>query len=370
MSLSRRSRWLISAAAAVTITTGAWSVDRARQHRADRDQALRLARQIASQAEGLILPARMEGRKDPLGWAAGILNQGSEPRAAQVSKIKAAAGEPQESVSFDPARGELEYRRTLVSEDRSGLSIRVAVPYAGFLGARSRAANDALLACLVAAIALVGGLLWDRRRAAEVSTAQSNLPARPVDLVGPAVQAVTGEIRLMLTRLSVNIREMVREAQNLAVSAGRSRESVSALRDGIHAEIEHMREGREAIQELEQIALLAETAALNLVIEAGRLGLDGKQASVLSEELHRLVQRIRKLGGQADTRVSDLEKKLEPWSTDADLAFHAYDDVFRATQAMDTHIRNTTETLLGQAKLIQSIQKTSSGGGSSSDDKR
>jgi hypothetical protein len=93
------------------------------------------------------------------------------------------------------------------------------------------------------------------------------------------------------------------------------------------------------------------------VIEAARLGPEGQHLSGAAEQLYKLVQRMRKQNQANEGTMARIEVQLEPWATDADLAFQSYEDVFRATGAMDGHIRKTTETLLAQAKMIQGLNQ-------------
>jgi hypothetical protein len=166
------------------------------------------------------------------------------------------------------------------------------------------------------------------------------------------------ETKSLLTQMGVHIREMVRQANLLTQNAAQSRAQLGALRERIHAGLREMREARRAMRDGDQALIQAEVLALNLVIEAARVGGErGEAVAEMAERLQRLIQKASRVQSRNSAVLARLEAQTEPMATDADLAWHASEPVFQASQAMDEHIRKTTETLIGQAKLVQEVNK-------------
>ena len=330
----------------------AWWVDHSvSMHRAE-EVSLRWARQIGAQAESLMTTARERHELDPLRWAVTVLSQGTENRAYRISRVQAVENGTEKS-SFDPQTGTLEWTRVMIAE--SGAAVRVQIPgeYLGFLGARGKLQNDLQL---IALFMLCWMGLWAMASMLGPSVSAPGVSATKSDpALKDKVLTFVREAKALLTQLGLNIREMLKQAQHLAKSASKSREVVGNLRQRIHSGIEEMRDARSALKEAEQAITQAEVNALNLVIEAARLGDTGRHLSTMVEDFHRTIRKVRTLTQKGEGAVGRLELQIEPWATDADEAYHSYDAVFEATQNMDEHIRKTTESLIGQAKLIQSM---------------
>ncbi len=328
---------------AVLVTALTTAVDRQRSGVHQAREALFWSRQVAAQAEGMFLAARQKGERDPIGWATSFLTQGTEPRAMRIVKFQADSGGLPENYDYRREAGQFEFQKVFTPEDGYGVKITIQLPYVGFLGAKSRFAGDAaaFFFCVASFCLLFAGAMW-------------KWGPKPDFRIKALIRVWLGEFKTVLTQLGVHIREMVREAQNLAVAAAKSKSATGELRDRIHGGINDLREGREALKEAVQSAAHAEAKALNIAIEASKLG-EGSSLGALAEDLHRLVQKIRKLSQTGEACLGRVEVGMEPLATDADLAFHSYEDVFRATNEMDGHIRKTTETILGQARMMQSL---------------
>ena len=307
------------------------------------ESAVSLARQVASQAEGLAFAARERGESDPLRWAAGFLSQGADPRVVRVTKTELPSGAPNEGTQIDLEQGALELTRLTLPEQQIGLKVHVRLEVPGFLGAHAKWSSD--LRFIFVALALAGFLFfllyrifgpWDGS----------------VDFRGLAMVWVR-DAKGLLIQLGLHVREMVREAQNIAVAAAKSRDAVGALRQRLHGEICEIDGVRKAHKSLVQASTHGEVLALNLVLETQQLGEQGKRLGKMAEELHRYFQTVRHLGQKGESAAACLQLVLEPVVTDADMAFHAFEDVFRNTQGMDGHIRGAREAMIAQAKLIQ-----------------
>lgn len=333
---------------ALAATLAAYWADSAQSNRSQQETALRWARQISSQAEGMAFAARMKNESDPIAWAVQYLAQGMEPRIMRISKLTQAPGQGKETYELDPKTFVFSYSRVFLPETGQGVSIYIQMPYLGFLGARSRLAQDAMV-ILFFALTLGLVLLIQRRPAAAAQADDAALAEfREIALTG------IGEAKALLRQQGYQIRDLVREAQNLAVAASKSRDSLKALRDRLHGGINQARSRQRFLKELESSAQIAEVLALNLVLEASR---SGAPSAPSAEELHRLIQKMKRASSGMGQALHRLELELEPVAADADQAFHSYDEVFKSTQGMDAHIDKTRETLMGQARQIQEFNQ-------------
>jgi hypothetical protein len=337
----------LAAAAAGVLRVG----DVERRWAQTEDAALRLARQVATQAEGMAMAAQEKGEADPLRWTANLLSQGNEPRVLKVRKVAfepmgAALKPGSESVRTDREQLQLEYSRVVRSEDTTGFKIQVRVDPVGFLGTPTRLQADlALLGAFVLFWAFFFTMLRPLSR-----------PPKGDDETALQALAFTADFKQLLVALGAHVREMVRETQNQVMASSRSRGYVQSLRDRVHAHVKGVHDLRNQSRDLIKEGQKAETVALNLVIEASKMGDKGKPLGKMAEELHRYVQSLRKQGEQGENVALNLELELEPIATDADQAFHSFEDLPRSAQSLDQSIRKSTESLIAQAKLVASAK--------------
>lgn len=148
--------------ASVVFTTAVYFFDRAQNQNHDADEALRWAKQVASQVEGMSFLARAEGDgkggkiKDPLGHSIDILTQGQMPRAMRLSKIPVEDQNQPELFAIEEnlstGRSEwaasprvLKFRKLILAEEGLGVLVQIPLPFRGFLGARVRWHQDVFL---------------------------------------------------------------------------------------------------------------------------------------------------------------------------------------------------------------------------------
>jgi hypothetical protein len=344
MGVSRRAKILRCVMGAALLTAAAYFADARSSANSTQDSALRWARQIASQAEGMVFAARQKGEDDPVAWAVGYLTQGTEPRVMRITRWQGPVGESLEDFTLDAAAGLFVFNKVFSPEDGAGVRIQIQTEPTGFLGTHGTWLGDLYIAVF---FALSLGSLLALFGAPQVVEFED---------VRPQIRAWLKDAKGVLIQLGVHIREMVREAQNLAVAAQASRGSLEQLRERIHGGIREVRDARTSLNEAEHATLIAEVLALNLMIAAEKSGDDSTRGlGETAEELHRSIQKVRKLHFKSDAFMGKVELGLEPMATDADLAYHAYDGVFGSAEKMQAHIKKTTETLLGQAKMIQNL---------------
>lgn len=339
-------KWMLISgglAIAAMLTAGAyfWNVGAAEE--AQRESLTHLARQVSSQVENLALVARQRGERDPYVWAAERLAQAPEPRVMRVSASRGEPGALSEALESTADPLVLAYTRVLSAQDGMGVKVLLARSYVGFLGATTRAGSDLGVAlCFLLIFWSLCGPVVLRKPQSDSSDVKEMTRIWLRDAKG------------ILAELGVHIREMIRSAHSLTLAAAKSHSSVDELRSRVHGEIEEVRQLRRALKETIETAKKAEVVALNLVIEATRMGEQGGRVAEMTPELHQLVKSVYKQAEGSDLAALDLERRLEPMATDADVAYHAFDELFQTTRGMDGQIRKTTEQLISQAKLIQS----------------
>jgi|GEM_PF-6156692 len=322
--------------------------------RAARMQAdsYRWARQIATQAEGLMLSARLDKQKDPLAWAVNFLAQGEEPRVMRISRSQFPDLQGLERSRFDPRSGMFEFVRILDSDSQAGVQIKIENRPVGFLGVPSLFTSDLLTLLLfgmtfLSAVALSARLPYFGRDDAALKVAEA---------FRERVLIWVGDARQVLVTLGTRVRNLIREAQKLAESSALSRDLVHQIREKTHSGIRGANHARKELDELDYLCRLIEVLALNLRIQMER-GSASREASVTGEELHIAIKKLKAQTRLSRERVIAIERELEPISADADQAVEAFEAVAASVEALDGCINQTKESLLRQARDIQGFTR-------------
>lgn len=332
---------LLIAAAATGV---AYWQDSEHARRTQSEIGLRWARQVASQAESMAYRGQELREKDPLQWASNLLTQGTEPRVVRVARFRAETNSLAESWELDEKSGTFELSKVIFPESSAGVRVWIELGKTGFLGMPSRLAGD-LLAALCFTLVFMAAFLPTSRWTGIPDQKQLQLRVR---------RWIQGA-KTQLISLSSHVRELVRSAQRLAVSSHKSHQHVADLRDRIHSELTDLREEARRAQTHQELAARASTIALNAVIEANRLGAPGHRIAVMVQELHKSIQRLGESEGHHRERFEALERRIEPWATDADLAFHCFDEVKDSSRKMREHIQGTTGSITRQVAQLSEL---------------
>jgi regulator of replication initiation timing len=345
MKLVRALSLLGSLTVAAALTTGFYLLDAQRGKTSQAQYALSVARQIVTQVEGITLEARKNGEKDPIGFAARLMSQGADQRPISITKTE---GEIQggELFRIDMARASFEYSKLVAAEHGIGVRIQMSIPKSGFLGARSRVANDLAVSAIFATCFIL--LLFLTNKLFKLN---------PTSNIRQWVLNWAVSMKRDAEKFSVHVREMVRHATKLALAASQSRQSLSSLRERIHGGLTKLHETMHVLRETQQALINAETVAQSAVTEANRLGMDAKHLAETIARLQKLLQHTTALQETVELDVHSLELELEPWATDSDMAFHVYDDLFATTRELNESISDVTGAILEQAKLLNRFTK-------------
>src|SRR5688572_15947745 len=130
------------------ITSGVVLSDLDLRRQAMEEKALQWARQIATQAEGMVFEARKRREMNPIGWAVNLLSQGVEPRVMKVSSYQTEEIKDLESFELDSKEGIFEYRRIFFPEERSGVRIQIRTGRPAFLAVSGNLSADFALLLL------------------------------------------------------------------------------------------------------------------------------------------------------------------------------------------------------------------------------
>ena len=330
-------------ASVMTLIVYAW--DRQSAQSRSVEKALGWARQAAVQAEALALVGREKAENDPVRWAANLLTQGPEGKSFRFQKVLGLSSAQPEVYAYQADLGVFEYSKLIGPEDGSGVKVTLPVEKSLSFGESSQVASDLLfLAVFLCCFMFCSAALTKFSKKKEKIT---------LDELKVEVRQWAAQAKELLLQLANHLRNTVREAHSLALQVAESRKNVSTLRDRIHTGINQIRAGKASLQTAARASAQTEVIALNVVLEASRLGEPGKSLGKMAEELHLRVQRLKKLIEDGEDAASQIELCIEPMATDADIAFHAYADVGKTTEALDSHIRSTTQAMLAQSKIMQ-----------------
>lgn len=355
---------LTSLVLAFTVTVTVFYLDQGRFRASRSKEARRIAKQIVSEASGLAVNAKIHGEKDPLGWAANILSQGEEPRVLEVSKIKIDGNTEIDEITVANWKNSIyEYSKITQPENAEGVKVKIKLSYPGFLGTSSSLANDSSVAlfflCFFSIFYIYGKVVLkgkpdgaqntqDAAKSQELSNESNQESNRESKATLQDVLASVGVAPDVAPNLSPNlsgemdddaerdrkftgfvertyanvqqqsvaIRDILREANRLAASAGKSRVALIPVRDQIHTAIRNIRDMR-------------------------------KKASLVASAEN----------AEADRVLRQMEMSLEPLATDADIAFHSYQEVLEASKEMSQQVTKAKDVLVNQARLMEDLQK-------------
>ncbi len=347
MEFSQRIHIAACLGTALLITGLTFGVDSFRSNNQRLGTSLTLARQVATQVESLALNARERSQRDPVGWAVGILTQGTQPHPLNIRRVQTDFNaQVTDRHHFDRESGVLEYSRVITPEDATGVLVTVEAGYLGFLGTRSRVANDLWL---ISFFGLLFGVFFvlSRARGTQKKT------QKETDIREKVAQWIP-RFKEVLTLFGHQIRDLVNETKELENSAKHSHSTIATLRKRVHAELATIHESRRILQQTQKITTQLEKMALDNLLK--NEDAQENPSHNMANQLHRTAQALRKISEKNATVLQRVEVELEPWAMDADVAYHAYKDVSRTTTDLNIKMRKAAETLLDQAKLMQALR--------------
>jgi hypothetical protein len=344
---SRRKRWTGAIALSLLLTLVLRTVDDGMARRYNREYGSILARQIASQAEGLALAASQKGISDPLGWALFYLGQGVEPRYVQVVREKGSVTD----ALVATRRGEIELRKALNipgRDDSGGIRVTIAIPTTGFFGTTSDLSRDLMSLAVAAVIAMVIGFALQRR----ADRLQQSLLVQKQERLGELVP----QLKDVLLGIGQQLRDIFRHFEGLSASSRDAHENIRHARAGFHDSIQTARRILKHADDVAGCTMHAEAAVLNLMLEAGRIAEKTGTSPYPVHLLHQQILEIRSRSGRLQREVRDLERGLEPMTTDLDMGFHSLANAQESLRAVPVEIQKTSGRMTEQARIFQKMR--------------
>jgi hypothetical protein len=349
---SRRKRWLGAITLSLLLTLVLRTVDDGMAKRYNREYGSILARQIASQAEGLALAAGQKGIADPLGWALFYLGQGVEPRYVQVTREKGSITDGLVATR----KGEIEIRKALNipgREESGGIRVTVALPTTGFFGTTTELSRDLMSLAVAVVLALTIGLALQRR----VDRFQRSMLVEKQERMGELVP----QLKDVLLGIGQQLRDIFKHFETLSASSRDAHENIRHARAGFHESIQTARRILKHADDVSGCTMHAEAAVLNLMLEAGRIAEKTGSSPYPVHLLHQQILEIRSRSARLQREVRELERGLEPMTTDLDIGFHALTHAQESLRAVPVEIQKTSGRMTEQARIFQKMRQELTG---------
>jgi len=337
-------------------TACAYFIDIHYSRRGDEAEYLSIARQMASQAEGMAYAARLNQELDPIGWAVRLMSQGDERRLIRIAKIHAMPEQGMEKSGF-AAGNVFEYTKILAPEDGSGVKVKIVTRQSGFLGARSAFSADALLALVFLISFAVAFALYrkyiqmhpagmseediiERLAGARLIGPEQNAP-QPLLQTPPDLQHLVPE----LVALGRSVSAMIGASRDLARSALASRECQLEISANIEGAAPAARQAAEALALAARVAAEARTRALNIMIESSRMGEEGVALRENAGTLRSAAQKIQDLMASAGQALSGADANLGGAHQAADRLAVLFEEVSAALGGINAGGAGTADRL-------------------------
>lgn len=343
---------------ATLITGAAYYADSYSRLKYDQRFSEQWANQIIHQAETLILDAKEKGESDPVHWAIGRLSQGPEKnRMIQISRITLNPGFSKSTFTprWSAKNHEWEYTKPIEGDSHQALSIQIKTRPAFFLGTPNLFWSDVLTFLLFAMIFLIS---WKH-------LPQKAQPSIPVTHTAPpSVEPTPLEVHLawiaesktLLSRLGTAIRQILVESRTISETTLQSYSWVGQTRSQAHHHLHDLKKGHDQIKNLQKNFEDLEALILNLMIEGSRIAEPDSLLLRMISEIHQAIQKIRRTHSILELSLRKIEIGIEPWTKNLDLAQQQMSHGQEATRRLLSQIDETKDSLMGQAKHIQSFQ--------------
>lgn len=358
---------ILSLGAGAAATVALKQFDQQRSESARLDAARHWTSQISHQIDSVARAAREQGDPDPVGSAVNLLAQGVEPRQATLLKIQGDLDFVKERVRVDSVKGQVsrwfESSRIFSSETGVGVKISIRLEEWGFLGARSKFQADLQLALCTVALGLTFFLLigWPTGLIGKSSAHVKAELKKEQDLRDALLLDWVTRAKGMVQKSGGHVRDVISDVNIIAEQLSKSRECLKGVREGIHSEITSLHGRHFRVKAMDQILKQVPSQLQQTKSILDSLGPTAKKAgdafTTLSESVNQLQEQVRESIAEMET----IERQLEPWSMDADIAFHAFVDADKAFHAMSNNLRLTIGALVEQVQTIKEIQPTPSG---------
>jgi len=337
-------RWALAGGLALALTVGVRLIDDRLAERNNKNYGSIVARQLASQAEGLALAAGQKNLSDPLGWTIFHLSQGVEPRFFQFAKERVTVEEWNLSRS-----GEIEVRKPLTipgKDDGLGIRIIVQLPRTGFLGTTSSGARDFASVLIFGFLTLFFGFLLQLRSERFFKNAALSRQAQVRTQLPAMKEAMLG--------FGQQLREIFRKFETLGNTSREASTNIEHARDTFHKSIQATRQSLKTADELAGLCISAEVSSLNVLLEKS-----GGGSAIYTRLLQQQISEVRNRCTRLQAELRALERTLEPVTTDLDVSFHAISDAQDVLRLIPDEIHVSSTRIHQQAQAFQELKAAS-----------
>lgn len=355
-SKSKIARLIVCAAMALTLTAVTYRADHHARSKRTTATWLALSRHLSDQAQAFTLVAKEHAEEQPVRWVVDRMSQTTDGHAfaaLRITDFQKAVGSPNEYFNLDKTESLFEYEKILTPENGSGIRLEWDLTQEGFLGMTSRLWQDLALGLVFAAYAV---LVWGISQAV---SSKNKLPP-PVVTKDPALGEFTHSMldsaKKLLSDAGVAIKDVIRNAKEITVAAATSHKTIESLRLKVHGRLNELSDCRVELAKALKAATQAEVDGLNVIIESNRIGEKGTSLGKLCEKIHQSAQSMRLTVEAVEQKIQNAEKEIEPLAMDLDQATQEFAEIFKTASNMDTPIKKASESMVAQAKWIQSAR--------------
>lgn len=326
------------------LTTSICWLDTYRAAKRDSFVALGLARQMASQASGLAFSFKSKGEKDPFGKAIDLVNQGQNPRTVKVFPLRKLATQESETYSFQPQTGVLEYAKTLSPMEGKGIRVLVEMGERKFLGATTSFQNDSgitITFLTIFSLAMLGTGFFRNKKERVTRNKQ--------------IQKWIIETRSLLVRLGIHVRDILKNAEELMNTSAGTRQSVTQLHSKIHTELSQVHTSARDLREMDQVCDEARATLVELWGEVKKM--EGRHPEIYEKIkiLAKSIEKMKKTSREGARGMASVETQIEPWANEMDALVNSYNHLIGLSGNLNTTVKETSTTLLGQMKVVQTM---------------
>jgi flagellar biosynthesis chaperone FliJ len=344
MKLAKKFQFTICLIVAGTLTAGICWLDTYRAAKRDSYVALGLARQMATQASGLAFSYKTKGEKDPFGKAIDLVNQGQDPRTVKVFPLRKLATQESESFSFQPQTGIFEYAKTLSPMEGKGIRVLVEMGERRFLGATTSFQNDSgiLITFLVLFSVCMLGMGFFRNKKEKI-------------VRNKQIKKWIIETRSLLVRLGIHVRDILKNADELMTTSSGARQTVNHLHTKIHSELTQVHTSVRELKEMDKMCDQARFTIVELWSEVKKM--EGHYPEIYKKIkiLAKTIENMKKTSREGAKGMTSVETQIEPWASEIDTLVQSYNHLIDLSGTLNTTVRDTSSTLLGQMKVVQTM---------------
>lgn len=342
--LGKKFQILICMTVSAFLTTAICWLDTYRAAKRDSSVALGLARQVASQASGLAFSFKAKGEKDPFTKAFELVNQGQDPRAIKVFPLRKLAAQESETYSYQPQTGSLEYAKTISPVEGKGIRILVEMGERRFMGAATSFQNDSgiTITFIILFTVCMLGIGFFRNKKERINKNKQ-------------IQKWIIETRSLLVRLGIHVRDIMKNAEELMNASSGTRQTVTRLHSKVHGELTQIHSAVREFKDMDGMCNQARGTLVEIWSEVKKMEGHHPELYEKIKILAKTIEKMKKTSREGTKGMLSVETQIEPWASDVDSLVNGYNQLISISGSLSTTVKDTSTTLLGQMKAVQTM---------------